>query len=124
MSRAEAACHPFAAVLLLLLRNDADVFGHPAPVLPLGELEVRIAIAEVFRGQLDAGSAMAASLAARETQCRAATAACRAMNFSVKLRRSLSAKVLDLEADARDAVRRARRAHRASKNDSASPGLP
>jgi hypothetical protein len=108
----------------MVLRNDADVFCHPAPVIPMGELEVRIAIAEVLRGQLDAGSAMAASLAAREAQCRAAMAACRAMNFSVKMRRALSAKVLDLEADARESVRCARRARRASTNASASPGLP
>jgi hypothetical protein len=123
VARANAACHSSAAVMVF--RDDADVFGHPAPVVPLGELEMRIAIAEVLRGQLDAGCGIAASLAAREAQCRAATSACRAMNFSVKMRRALSAKVLDLEADARESVRyAARRARHASTNVSASPGLP
>ena len=122
MARAKAACHCSAAVMLL--RNDADVFGHASPLVPLGELEVCIAIAEVLRGQLDEGCAMGASLAVREGQCRVATVACRTMNFSLKMRRALSAKVLDLEADARDAVCRAQRARRAAKSDRASPGLP
>jgi hypothetical protein len=82
VAKAKAACHCSAAVMLL--RSDADVFGHPSPLVPLGELEVCIAIAEVFRGQLDAGCAIGASLAVREAQCRAAAVACRTMNFSVR----------------------------------------
>ena len=63
------------------LRNDADVFAHPSPLGPLGELEVCIAIAEVLRGQLDAGCVMGALLAVREAQCRVATVVCRTMNL-------------------------------------------
>ena len=100
------ACHPSAAVMLLHT-DDEDVFVTPTPNLPFAELEERLAIVAVLSAQLDSASFAAGWLGLREVQCRRALAASSAMDFSGKMRRALSAKVLHLEEQARGAVRRA-----------------
>ena len=114
LASANVACHLSAAVMLLH-NDDDDVFVTPTPILPFSELEEHLAIVAVLSAQLERGSFAAAWLGLREVQCRRALAACRTMDFSGKMRRALSAKVLHLENEARGAVRRARRARRASE---------
>ena len=86
-----------------------DAFFYDAPLVPLAELEERLAFVEVCCIQLAADAPLAHELMRRTQQARHALAACAVRSFSTNLRRALAAKVYALEFDARDALLAARR---------------